>query len=146
LRAQEHGALRQLLLREGILESSRNEIKLAQEEDLQDWLTQPLVVMSASQQLDRIDLLSSQIAELEQRILDLTRNNADYKRLLKIAGVGKILALTIFYEVGEISRFKNARQFSSYCRLVPGIAQSGAVSRQGRSSKQGNAYPKNAFN
>jgi transposase len=146
LRAQEYGTLRQLLLREGILESSRNEIKLAQEQDLQVWLNHPLLVMSASQQLERIDLLSRQIQELEQQILDLTRDNADYKRLLMIAGIGKILALTILYEVGEITRFNNARQFSSYCRLVPGVAQSGSVSRRGRSSKQGNAYLKSAFN
>ncbi len=146
MRAQEYGSLRQLLLREGIISSSRNEIKLAQDDDLRVWFTHPLLVMSASQQLERIELLSKQIANLEQQILDLTRNKADYKRLLKIAGIGKILALTILYEVGQISRFKSVRQFSSYCRLVPGVAQSGRVSRRGRSGKQGNHYLKSAFN
>jgi transposase len=145
LRAQEYGSLRQLLLREGILESSRNEIKLAEDEDLKLWFSHPLVVMSASHQLERIDLLSRQIQELEQQILDRSRNKADYKRLLEIAGIGKILALTILYEVGEISRFQSVRQFSSYCRVVPGVAQSGAVSRRGRSSKQGNHYLKSAL-
>jgi len=132
LRAYEYGSLRQLLLREGILTISRNEIKLTDDQDLTQWLTHPLVVR--------------QILQLEQQILDLTRDKADYKRLLKIAGIGKTLALTILYEVGEISRFHSLRQFSSYCRLVPGVAQSGAVSRRGRSSKQGNAYLKSAFN
>lgn len=146
MRAQEYGTLRQLLLREGILSSSRNEIKLAEDEDLKEWFTHPLVVMSATHQLERIDLLSRQVLELEQQIIELTRDKADYKRLLKIAGIGKILALTILYEVGEISRFQSVRQFSSYCRLVPGIAQSGSVSRPGRSSKQGNHYLKSAFN
>ena len=146
LRAQEYGALRQLLLREGILESSRNEIKLAEEDDLRQWFTHPLVVMNASHQLERIDLLSRQILELEQRIVELTRGKADYKRLLGIAGIGRILALTILYEVGEVSRFQSVRQFSSYCRLVPGVAQSGGVSRRGRASKQGNHYLKSAFN
>jgi transposase len=146
MRAEEYGSLRQLLLREGILSSSRNEIKLAEEEDLREWFSHPLVVMSGSQQLERIDLLSRQITELEQQIFDLTRDKADYKRLLKIAGIGRILALTILYEVGEISRFQSVRQFSSYCRLVPGVAQSGAVTRRGRSSKQGNHYLKSAFN
>lgn len=146
LRAHEYASLRQLLLREGILSSSRNEIKLADEDDLKVWFSHPLVVLSASHQLERIDLLSRQIQELEQQILDQTRDKADYKRLLEIAGIGKILALTILYEVGEISRFKNVRHFSSYCRLVPGVAQSGAVSRRGRSSKQGNPYLKSAFN
>ena len=128
LRAHEYGSLRQLLLREGILSTSRNDIKLADEDDLKEWFSHPLVVMNASQQLDRIDLLSKQISELEQQILDLTRDNADYKRLLKVAGIG------------------NIRHFSSYCRLVPGVAQSGVVSRRGRASKQGNAYLKSAFN
>jgi transposase len=64
----------------------------------------------------------------------------------KFSTGSKILALTILYEVGQISRFKNVRHFSSYCRLVPGVAQSGQVSRRGRSSKQGNSYLKSAFN
>jgi transposase len=71
LRAREYGSLRQLLLREGILESSSNEIKLAEDEDLKLWFSHPLVVMSASHQLERIDLLSKQIQELEQQLLDL---------------------------------------------------------------------------
>ena len=146
LRAHEYGSLRQLLLREGYLSSSRNQIKLADDEDLKEWFSHPLVVMNASQQLERINLLSSQILELEQQILGLTRDNADYKRLLKISGIGRILALTILYEVGQISRFKGVRHFSSYCRLVPGVAQSGAITRRGRSSKQGNAYLKSALN
>ena len=146
LRAREYGSLRQLLLREGILSSSRNRIKLACDEDLHQWFSDPLVVMNASHRLDRIKLLTRQISDLEETILDLTRQKADYNRLLAIPGIGRILALTILYEVGEISRFGNVRQFSSYCRLVPGVAQSGAVARRGRSSKQGNHYLKSAFN
>jgi transposase len=90
-------------------------------------------------------LLSRQILELEQEILSRTKELPDYKLLLKVPGLGKILALTILYETGEISRFQNSRHFSSYCRLVPGVAQSGGVTRRGRSSKQGNRYLKNAF-
>jgi transposase len=145
LRAQEYGSIRQLLLREGILESSKNDIKLAEDEDLKLWFSHPLILMSASHQLQRIDLLSKQIQELQQQILRLTRDNADYKRLLKISGIGRILALTILYEVGEISRFQSVRHFSSYCRVVPGVAQSGQVRRRGRSSKQGNSYLKSAL-
>ena len=146
MRAYEYGSLRQLLLREGFLTSSRNQIRLADDEDLKQWFSHPLVVMSASHQIERISLLSHQITELEQQILRLTSDNPDYKRLLEVSGVGKILALTILYEVGDISRFQSVRHFSSYCRLVPGVAQSGQLSRRGRSSKQGNAYLKSAFN
>lgn len=146
LRAQQYGSLRQLLLRQGFLSTSRNRIKLADDEDLRTWFSHPLVVVCASQQLDRIDLLSTQINQLEQQALELSKHRDDYKRLLDISGIGRILALTILYEIGEITRFKSVRHFSSYCRLVPGVAQSGAISRRGRASKQGNAYLKSAFN
>jgi transposase len=146
MRAYEYGSIRQLLLRQGFLTSSRNQVKLAEDDDLKQWFSHPLVVMSASHQLERIELLSRQIQELEQLILALTRDKVDYKRLLEVPGVGKVLALTILYEVGQISRFESARHFSSYCRVVPGVAQSGKVARRGRSSKQGNRYLKSAFN
>lgn len=144
-RAQEYGALRQLLLREGILTSSRNAIKQTADEDLHEWFAHPLVVLQAAQRLARIDLLTRQLAELERTILEPTREPADDQRLLGLPGIGKLLALTILYEVGELARFSNDRHFSSYCRLIPGLAQSGAVSRRGRASKQGNHYLKSAF-
>ena len=59
--------------------------------------------------------------------------------------VGQTIALTILYEVGELTRFANVKVFSSYCRVVPGVAQSGNVTRRGRGSKQGNHYLKAAF-
>lgn len=55
-----------------------------------------------------------------------------------------MLALTIYYEVGDIFRFKSAKYFASYCRLVPGISQS-SDKRKGKGSKQGNHYLKRAF-
>jgi transposase len=145
LRAQEFGSLRQLLLRQGILSPSRNEVKLSDDEQISRWFSHPLVRLSAYQQLDRIELLSQQIADLETSILDIARPLPEFGRLLKIPGIGKTLALTIFYEVGQVSRFCSVRHFSSYCRLVPGIAQSGSISRRGRGSKQGNHYLKSAF-
>jgi transposase len=58
LRAREYGSLRQLLLREGILSSSRNQIKQADDEDITEWFSHPLIVMNVSQRLERIELLS----------------------------------------------------------------------------------------
>lgn len=145
LRAQEYISLRQLLLRQGLLSSSRNEIKLADDDDIKQWFSHPLLTLNASLQLERVELLSSHIAQLEQQILALTNDLPDYKRLLQVPGLGKILALMILYETGEVSRFPTARNYSSYCRLVPGVAQSGSITRRGRASKQGNHYLKSAF-
>lgn len=141
-RAEEYGSLRRLLLRHGIWSGAESEIKHADEADLQAWFTHPLVRMHAQQELQRIALYSEQVTELESLILAQAEPLDAYHRLQTIPGVGIILALTILYEVGEINRFESVRAFSSYCRVVPGIAQSGAVTRRGRASKQGNHYLK----
>lgn len=145
VRAGEYGSLRRLLLREGILSSKQYEIKTADEKDLEQWFEHPLLRLHASQELRRIELYSRQIEELEKTILELAEIEQSYELLRKLPGVGQTIALTILYETGELTRFANVKDFSSYCRVVPGIAQSGNVTRRGRASKRGNHYLKAAF-
>lgn len=142
VRAGEYGSLRRLLLRHGILSSKQQEIKSAEEADLEKWFTHPLVRLHASQELERISLYSQQLAKLEATILEQAEQEWAFEHLQQLPGIGQIIALTIFYEVGEVERFASEKQFSSYCRVVSGVAQSGQVSRRGRGSKQGNHYLK----
>ena len=93
----------------------------------------------------RIELYSEQIKELEHSILERAERQPVFARLQGIYGIGQVLALTILYEVGEMRRFENVRHFSSYCRVVPGLAQSGNITKRGRGSKQGNHFLKWAF-
>jgi transposase len=145
LRAAELGSLRRLLYRQGIIEHSGNGIKLVIEEDIESWFRDPRIQISAKHELKRIWFYTTQIREMEKMIFHSVKGCEQYDRLLAIQGIGKTLAITIYYEVGDISRFPNARMFSSYCRVVPGVAQSGRSTRRGRGSKQGNPYLKWAF-
>lgn len=95
--------------------------------------------------LQRVDLLCKQIHEIDIYLRDVTLEDPRFKVLLTIPGVMYVLGLTIYYEIGEISRFGNGRQFASYCRLVPGISQSSDKVKRGKGSKQGNHYLKWAF-
>jgi transposase len=95
--------------------------------------------------LQRVDLLCKQIHEIDTYLRDVTLEDPRFKVLLTIPGVMYVLGLTIYYEIGEISRFGNGRQFASYCRLVPGISQSSDKVKRGKGSKQGNHYLKWAF-
>jgi transposase len=61
-----------------------------------------------------------------------------------IPGIGRILAFTIYLEIDDIHRFPTVKHFWSYCRLVPGAADSGGKHRH-RASKDGNRYLKLAF-
>lgn len=55
-------------------------------------------------------------------------------------GIGKILALTIMYEVGDITRFEKVGNFASYCRLVNSKHLSNGKPKGKGNSKNGNPY------
>jgi transposase len=144
-RAGEYASMCRLLLREGIVDVRRHQMRYPLDEDLQEWFKHPIVQLYARQEVARIGLYSTQITELEQMISKAVSGNAGYERLKTVPGIGQILAWTIYYEIGDIGRFKDRRQFCSYCRLIPGVAQSGQSVRRGRGRKQGNPYLKWAF-
>ncbi len=68
-----------------------------------------------------------------------------YHRLRTVPGIGKILALTILYEIHDIKRFPRVQDFLSYCRLVK-CEHSSAGKKLGRGgAKIGNVHLKWAF-
>jgi transposase len=101
VRAGEYGSLRRLLLRHGILSHKQQEIKQATEEDLEKWFTHELVRLHASQELARIHLYSEQIETLEKTILERAKKARAFEKLQQLPGIGPIIALSIYYEMGE---------------------------------------------
>jgi transposase len=65
--------------------------------------------------------------------------------LQTIPGVGRIIAMTLLYEIHTIKRFPTVGQFLSYARLVRGQHTSAGKSYGSPGSKIGNAYLKWAF-
>lgn len=94
---------------------------------------------------DQIRLLEEQIKALEKILHPLLIPNPDIQRLLRIPGIGKISAFTILLEVDDIDRFRDVKKFLSYCRLVPGAANSNRKHRHKSGCKDGNRYLKIAF-
>ncbi len=65
--------------------------------------------------------------------------------LQTIPGVGRIIAMTLLYEIHSIKRFPTVGQFLSYARLVRGQHTSAGKNYGSPGSKIGNAYLKWAF-
>ena len=66
--------------------------------------------------------------------------------LLKtIPGVGKIIAMTLLYEIHDIKRFPSVGEFLSYARLVRGSHTSAGKNYGSPGKKMGNRYLKWAF-
>ena len=68
-----------------------------------------------------------------------------FYRLRSIPGVGKILALVLFYEIHDIGRFASEGEFLSYARLVRPLKTSAGKVKGGGGAKIGNAHLKWAF-
>jgi transposase len=62
-----------------------------------------------------------------------------------VNGIGRILSLTILYEIGNIDRFESVQNFASYARLVKCKAESAGKSYGTQGNKIGNANLKWAF-
>jgi len=60
--------------------------------------------------------------------------------LQAMRGIAEIGAITIVAEVGQISRFRGARQLMGYSGLVPSEYSSGGQRRQYSITKTGNAH------
>lgn len=94
--------------------------------------------------LQQIDLLNQQIRSLESAIHPLLKSSSDIKRLVRIPGIGILVAATLLLEIDGIERFRTDKHFFSYCRLVP-AARNSAASKRSWPSKDGNKYLKIAF-
>lgn len=94
----------------------------------------------------QIQLLNSQIDEIEKSLYKQLIPNADVLRLLAIPGIGEINAYSIYLEIADINRFVSDKKFLSYARIVPGASNTGGKSRHNyKQAKAGNKYLKIAF-
>jgi transposase len=87
-----------------------------------------------------IDTLDGKIKAAETLISEEFRRDEICRLLETLPGVGKILAVTIRYEIDDIGRFLSAQRLCSYAGLVPSTYSSGGKTYQGKITKQGNRW------
>lgn len=90
--------------------------------------------------LETIRFLTRQIRALERGAERQCRLKPEYEKLLTVAGIGRILALTIMLETGPISRFASASHYSSYSRCVRSECTSNGKKKGENNRKNGNRY------
>ncbi len=107
----------------------------------------PSVQKSIAVDLALIDQYDALVIDLDLTIVrEAKRHNADaFHRLRSVPGIGKVLALTILYEIHDITRFDRVQEFASYARLVKCQKQSGGKTLGTGGAKMGNVHLKWAF-
>lgn len=88
---------------------------------------------------------NEQVRALERELLSHARLRDDYQRLLTISGIGKVLALTIALETGDVARFADAGHFASYARMVDSRRVSNGKTKGVGNKRCGNKYLSWAF-
>ena len=95
--------------------------------------------------LDQLDHVSENLKGIEGQMIEVFSPSPQAQWLKSLPGVGDILAVVIWTEIGTIERFGSAEQFASYCGLVPRENSSGGKIRFGAVRRDVNVYLKWAF-
>ena len=112
-----------------------------------DAFNDPMVRASVEADLALAGHFDGLIRSLERTILKQAKaeDPSTLDLLQTIPGVGPILALTILYEVHDVTRFKRVQDFVSYARLVRSQKSSAGKVMGTSGAKIGNAHLKWAF-
>lgn len=98
------------------------------------------LALSGEVSKELIDYLTRKIWSIERFIEGKLPDKATYEYLHTLPGVGRVLALTISLETGDISRFVKVGNYSSYCRKVPSRWVSNDKRKGKGNTKNGNRY------
>lgn len=112
-----------------------------------DRFSDPAVAFSIQTDVAMLNAYDVQIRALERFLEQSAKvHDANNYYLLKTTpGVGKIIALTMLYEIHDVKRFPEVGDFLSYARLVRGSHTSAGKNYGSPGKKMGNAYLKWGF-
>ncbi len=121
--------------------------KKGNREDLAERFKDATVRKNVEVDLFVADHMHEQINALEAYLVRHVKSfdPRTYFRLQSVPGIGKVLALIILYEVGDLSRFPTVQSFCSYSRLVKCPRESAGKTYGYGGGKIGNAHLKWAF-
>ena len=112
-------SIQTLAARSAGLQLGGNAVKQLRVDDLATVFGDADVIQMAAAHLRVMECLGQEITALERSVVKRARLKPDFAGLKTIPGVGKVLALVIMYETGEVGRFASPGEYASYCRCVP---------------------------
>jgi transposase len=97
---------------------------------------------SVETQLELLDQVADHIRLSEKEIQEVVEATPAMKLLMTIPGIGKILAVVIALEIGDITRFPGPEHLASYAGTVPRVKSSGGKTFFGKVRPDVNRYLK----
>jgi len=128
-------------------EPTRKILYKANREGIAEKFTDPSVRKSVEVDFELVAHYDQLIRNLELFLVRSAKQHdpQSFQGLRSLPGVGKILALTLLYEIHDIRRFPRVQDFASYARLVKCSKESGGKRLGTGGRKIGNVHRKWAF-
>ncbi len=98
-----------------------------------------IVILSITALLSAFDHIISEIDRIDQKMLEIARQDKEVQQLMSVPGIGPITALTYKTEIFDPKRFKNSKSVGAYIGMTPTQYSSGEVQRQGKVSRCGSS-------
>jgi transposase len=118
--------IRSLLKEDGVAETCRER---AWTKSWLEWLKHAALPEQSrwiiEQQLELLERLQEKIAQVNQRLEQITKDDTTVQKLREEEGVGLVTAVLLRAVVGRFDRFRNGKQLSRYCGVSPCNASSG---------------------
>jgi transposase len=144
-RSSQLNAMQTQFMRSTAQRPSSNALKRMDAEELQAQIGEGNIASALRANLAVVRTLNGEIARLEREVLAQVKLAAQFKPLLTVAGVGRILSLAIMLETGALGRFAAVGNFASYARCVDSEHLSNGKKKGEGNTKCGNRYLAWAF-
>lgn len=106
--------------------------------DALDLLPEQKLAIKAN--LALVTCADEQVHALERELVSQAKSRAEYRYMLTMPGVWKVLGLTISLETGDITRFADAGSYASYARMVDSRRESNGKAKGSGNVRCGNRY------
>ena len=133
-------SLQSMITRNLGFKMSGNAIKKLKGEEVEGMFDSSNLVFMAQNNIATIQFLKKIIKDIEKKVTSQVKLRKEFKMLLTIPGIGNILGLTIMLEVGNLNRFMQVGNYSSYCRCVGSSRISNGKKKGENNKKNGNKY------
>jgi transposase len=90
--------------------------------------------------VERLEWTAKQLAAVDEQMGELSPRFPQTAVLTELKGIGLFTAMVVVAELGDVTRFRCAKQAAAYAGLTARVFQSGDKTRTGHISKQGSPW------
>ena len=133
-------SIKNILSRSLGIRMKSDEVKKFTENEVKKLFPEEHLFLSVNASVTIMHELTKEIDRVEKAVLAKTKLRKEFHGLLHLPGIGDTLGLTIMLEAGDIRRFPEVGNYSSYCRCVKSIRTSNGKNKGEGNRKNGNKY------